>query len=181
MEDKKYNELCKVYKMIAEQYLYEKYSIGRLDQRFSEQKIPFEPIKRDKEEVGQQLRYITLSNHANIERLESEELNELEKIADGYFESINILNFVESTYRKVLAGDIRPNVKYEFYPNIHGEGILPGDAIVFLFHDQVTYDLEGKIDWEIEGRKETMFKNVKVQFEALANRNSETPIYLVRQ
>lgn len=177
---KEQKELSMLYKKLAEQYLFEVYSIRRLDERFAACEVKFLPETETEQENELALKFISLLNKAHIERLDENERKSLEEISKGNTE-INIAEFIDSTYEKVLAGDIRKNVQYEYFKNIYGKGILPGNAIVFFFRDKIEYNAENQINWETEHQKDKIFHNVKMQFEKMANRKSQNPIYLIRE
>lgn len=177
---KEQKEISMLYKKLAEQYLFEVYSIRRLEERFAECEVKFLPESETEQENKLALKFISLLNKAHIERLDENERKSLEEISKGNTE-INIAEFIDSTYVKVLAGDIRKNVQYEYFKNIYGKGILPGNAIVFFFRDKVEYNAENQVNWETEYRKDKIFHNVKTQFEKMANRKSQSPIYLIRE
>lgn len=169
---KKQEELAILYQKLAEQYLFEMYSVRRLDERFGECEPAFVPEDVENPDDELSLRFISLLNEAHIERLDESETQVLEEISEGNERRINIADFMAQTYEKVLAGDLRPNTQYEYFKNIYGRGILPGNAIIFAFRD--------KRDGAQEEKKTRIFNNVKMQFEELANRNAKSPVYLMR-
>ena len=172
VEMKKQEELAILYQKLAEQYLFEMYSVRRLDERFGECEPAFVPEDAEKPGDELSLRFISLLNEAHIERLDENERQVLEEIGEGNERRINIADFMAQTYEKVLAGDLRPNTQYEYFKNIYGRSILPGNAIIFVLRD--------KRDGLQEEKKTWIFNNVKKQFEELANRNAKSPVYLMR-
>ena len=68
----------------------------------------------------------------------------------------------------------------EFYPDIHGDGILPVDSIVFRFQDAMPNIPLEKMNAEEENKKTRIFLNVKAQFEKLANKEDKDFVWLLR-
>ena len=167
------------YKELAESYLRELYSIDSLENGFLNCNAIFMPPAGKKN-------LISLFNTPRIENLTDEEFAFLSDISEKEAKDQKveeIINFLEQTYRKVLYlpgweyGDGR---KGEFYPNIHGDGILPVDSIIFRFRDSVPNIPLEEIDIKEEDRKLRIFMNVKVQFEKLANKEDKDYVWLLR-
>ena len=104
----------------------------------------------------------------------------MEQIAREEIDAGTCAEFVINTYDKVMAGDLRDGVNYEFFPDVHERGLLPGNSIVFYMDDRIKMDEKGGRNWEVEERKEKLFRNVKSQFEQLANEKYERKVYLFR-
>lgn len=177
-----YSKLSRLYRALSQQYLIEQYSLKRLDERFAEGETYFEPLDERNLQQGNgiYLKYISLLNKARIERLEENELKMLREINNENPGNINLADFIGRTYARILAGDITPGTQYEFFKDIYGKGVLPGNAVIFSFRDKTSYGPDGEIDWSIEERKSRIFHQVKEQFEELANAGSNHPVYLVR-
>lgn len=182
MEIKNYRELSRIYWLLSWQYLTEQYALKRLDERFAECETRFEPVEQGNRQQGSgiYLIYISLWNKARIERLEESEIKQLYEINNGNPNNINLSEFISNTYIRVLAGDIRPDTQHEFFKDIYGKGVLPGNAVIFSFRDKMAYGSDGEIDWVLEEKKERIFGHVKNQFEKLANVRANHPVYLVR-
>lgn len=180
MNKERKRKLSIAYKIVAEQYLINMLSLKRLDERFCECEIGFETVKSDISEKNNGLKFISLINNPHIERLDENESNVLNIICDGNAEDLDIQDFIEKTYQKVLAGDIGENKMYEFYKSIYGNGILPANSIVFSFRDKNAYNSDGSLDWDIMKKKAILFFNVKQQFEKLVKEKTSVPVYLVR-
>ena len=171
-------ELSEIYRSLAEQYLIEKYSVKRLDERFGECKAAFIP-EDDRTDNG--LKYISVLNSAHMERLSEEEIQIFRTLLTDEDREEDLVKFIISTCDLVMAGDIRKSIYCEYYKDIHGNGIFPGNAVIFCFRDQTRYDENGKMDWAEEGYKNKVFNRVKLQFEQLAGRKEENPVYLIRR
>lgn len=169
------------YRELVSQYLFEKYSIRRLDERFLECGSAFLPAADEKDFLPWRLNFISLLNEVHMERMSLEELEEFQSLLEKEDGNTDILDFLERTWEKVLAGTETEGSLYEFYPDIRGKGILPGNALVFEFRDMTQYDSEGKTDWELENEKARVFERVKIQYEKIANAKSAVPVYLVRR
>ncbi len=160
-----------IYKALAEQYLREQYSIKRLEERFTESELPFRPRREH---------LFWLLNEPHLERLEVQEKKILEQIVKEEADAKTCADFMVSTCDRVMAGDLRAGVNYEFFADIYGRGILPGNSIVFYVDDCTEMNEKGEVNWEIEKRKEKLFQNVKSQFEQIANGKGERKVYLLR-
>ena len=163
--------LRSISKALAEQYLRELYSIERLEERFAESELSFRPRREY---------LIWLVNEPHLERLEDQEKKILEQIARETADVKACADFMISTCDRVMAGDLRTGINYEFFADIYGRGILPGNSIVFYIDDCTEMNEKGDVNWEVEERKEKLFLNVKKQFEQLANEKSEKNAYLLR-
>lgn len=163
--------LRSIYKALAEQYLREQYSIERLEDRFAQSGLPFHPQKEH---------LFVLVNEPHLERLKDQEKAILEQIAREKTDAGTCAEFVINTCDKVMAGDLRNGVNYEFFPDVHERGLLPGNSIVFYMDDCIKMDEKGGRNWEVEERKEKLFQNVKSQFEQIANEKCERKVYLLR-
>lgn len=178
MESGEYKKLGEYYKLIADQIVIEKYSLKRLDERFGECSAGFIPAG-DRNEDG--LQFLSVLNRPHLERLSEERLLEFRNMAARENMEDELVSFVEASFRDILEGDPRPNVQYEYFRDIHGRGIFPGNSLVLLFRDKVQYDPAGKVDWNGEARKEEVFAQVKEQFEELVNQKGDCPVFLVRR
>lgn len=173
------------YYWLAEQFLIEKYSLRSLDERFQKSTIPFISVRKQEAPF---LTYISLWNRPKLERLSEKELTVIKELTETGESKIvedilgiNLAEFLQNTYQKVLAEDMREGMVHEFYPSIYGDGILPAKAIVFRFEDKIAYDENGSILWEIEQKKNNIFNSVKRQLETLIrSKNKEDLVYLVR-
>ena len=167
------------YRDLAETYLRELYSVDLLEEKFLNCNANFMPPIGTKE-------LITLYNKPRIENLTEEEFEYLSKLSEEPAENQDldrVVDFLEQTYRKVLYlpgwefGDGRTG---EFYPDIHGDGILPVDSIVFRFQDAMPNIPLEKMNAEEENKKTRIFLNVKAQFEKLVNKEDKDFVWLLR-
>ena len=174
-------ELNVTYKLIAEPYLYRKYGLYELDQKFGEYKPSYIPAEWRVEMKNElELQYISLLNQAHTERLKESEKEVLSGIINSTVSDEEIVSFIEETYRKVLAGSLEKDVQVQYFPDIYDRGMFPGDAIVFVFSDTPEYGTDGSRDENKEGEKTRVFNSVKKQFEELINANESEKVYLVR-
>ncbi len=167
--------LSDFYKLLAEQYLRESFSIKRLEERFEECDTPFVPKVTDSP-----ARFLSLVNEPHLDRLSEEELQLLDKMYEGTATGEEAALFLEKSCPLVLAGDLDPGVEYEFFRDFRGRGIFPGNTIVFRFRDKVALDGNGKLDEPAERKKSRIFANVKRQFEEMVGEKAGAPIRLVR-
>lgn len=175
------DELKVAYRILVSQYLFEKYSLRRLDERFLESSAAFLPKTDAVLREDYELQFISLLNEAHIERLSGAELEMFQEILEDESDHTGIFDFLERTYEKVLAGTVVPGIEFEFFKDIYGRGIFPGNALIFQFRDQEMYDENGKLRRETEEQKARVFERVKVQYEKIANAKSRVPVYLVRR
>ncbi len=168
-------DLSLFYKEMAEEYLRKILSMKRLEERFEECEPSFIPEMTDRPS-----HFFTLVNRVNLERLDESEMELLEGMYQGRVEGAEAAALLEQTCFRVMAGDPESGVVHEYFQDIHGKGILPGNAMVFLFHDKATIDESGRIDTEAELKKIRIFANVKRQFESLAEEKTGVPVCIVR-
>ncbi len=173
------DEMTACYHILAEQYLVRKYSLDRLDERFAECSAGF--IPHGEEIPCNELKFISLLSIPKLERLTEEQQAVINEISLGEEPDIDIVAFVEDTFRIALAGDIRPGVYHEYYQDVNNEGLLPGESIVFQFSDKSEGDAQDEKVWEAENKKKEVFASVKAQFEKMiSDKCPDDKVYLVR-
>lgn len=174
-------ELDAAYQAAAELYLFSKYEVDVLDRKFSEYTPVFIPAPwRTELKEYLPLEYISLLNRAHTERLSEREKTEFEGMISKDTDYDTLSEFLEKTYRCVLAGSTGPGVMVEYFRDIHERGTFPGDAIVFAFSDIPEYDEKGYRDPEREEQKNLVFNYVKDTYEKLVNNGSDDRVILVR-
>ncbi len=180
---KKYSEVEEFYRKAAEEYFAAKYSLKHLEERFMDCGFGFQP--KDKPAEDRSLCFFKLMNRPHLERLTEIQSQKLENIYEAAGrntvpEAEEFLAFLEQTCETVLPGSLKEKLEYEYFPDIHGRGIFPGRALVFLFRDKDIFNDDSVLDIQKEEKKKVVFRNVKNQFENMVNQKSDLPVYLVR-
>ena len=174
-------EMDQIYEALAEKALAEKFSLRRLDERFAENALNYNP-KRNNEEG--RMKFFSLYNRAHTERLSDKDRALLEnwsaKNITDETEGEQLLDMIERTWNTVLATEYSPQEITYMCRSIPEAPSLPENALVFCFSDTFPQGSVDDIDWEKEKEKEAVFYSVKKQYENLVNRKGNVHIYLMK-
>lgn len=138
-----------LYSNYLTQYILRKTSLGSFDQEVGKYKEFAEPVsERNKDTyqllAGDMLNYFYVRNNLYLHRLSSEEMNAL----IGKIQSKNfsydpfVESFIESTYKKVIAEDVKDKNSLVNFGPIHEKFFAsPSDLIIgFRCEDTLDYD-----------------------------------------
>ena len=174
-------EINVAYKLLAEPYLFRKYGIDKLDKKFGDYPTRYIPATWRSEMAEElELQFFSLLNKAHTDRLSGNEMDYLICIINDTVDAAEVIDYIENTYRKVLAGSLVEGAQVEYFQDIYDRGVFPGDAIIFVFSDMPEYDENGARDSDKEGEKTRVFNSVKAQFEDMVNADGGEKIILTR-
>lgn len=166
-----------VYKATVEEYLRQKFSIDRLEERFAE--AGFTPMSADKGKNGQP-KFIYLFNEPDLGRLSEEDTALFDELDAGEDAGFRFVQMAAATYMDTMLKGKSDDIKAEFFPDLYDRGILPGNSIIFFFRDRISADRLEDEDIAFEQKKDRIFTNVKRQFEQLASREKAYHTWLFR-
>ena len=168
-----------VYKATVEEYLRQKFSIDRLEERFAE--AGFTPMSADKGKNGQP-KFIYLLNEPDLGRLSEDDAALFDELDAGAGEDavFRFAQMAAATYQNTMLKGQSDDVNAEFFPDLYNRGILPGNSIIFFFRDRISADRMEDEDIAFEQKKDRIFANVKQQFEQLASREKAYHTWLFR-
>ncbi|MDO4617057.1 MAG: hypothetical protein Q4B03_06330 [Lachnospiraceae bacterium] len=191
-----------LYRFLAHQYLLDSTQLDRIDRRMEEYTTPFLPCSENNWDYYRKhdymfLKYIYNRNDVHLEQLDEQQLRLLEKCYDllalhresdpdspeeypaELREALEqAAELVSHTWRKVLSfADPALCAETELFPSIHGEGIVPSNAVVFCIATVPDYDDAGNIrDWDAENKRLNIVYSLKEQLEPLCEEALGVPV-----
>lgn len=160
-----YNYWQTAYRLLVEQYVLKRTGLKSLDERLKKSELGFASLKEQSYSQAfstMELSFFSIRNTIHVERLNKDEFNILaryiyDEVDDG------LEDMISDTYAKVFARDTRDGIYVEYFKDIHGAGILPGDTIIF---DLAVY-CPATEDSQLHKRKYNTLVSIKKQLEPL--------------
>ena len=131
-------------------------------------------------------KFIYLRSWVHIERLSMEELEVLKNAyrnAEDDEMQKKAIDIVMGTYADVLSvSPETPDMLFEMYPSIGGEGLVTGDSIVFAMKTVPEYDENGMyVDFEEFKKKNIMVRNVGKQLETIFSEKLNHKVIILQE
>lgn len=182
----RYAVIATVYRYIISRYLCSELEIEEIEKKLRDRNYCF--LKTEEKKSFYQkydksgTDYFYLRNDVHVERLDENALSIIEEAyTDGSDEKLEAAaKVVVDSWKNVLA--FIPGCEYsiELFPTIHGEGIVPANALVYMLHTEANYDENGAIvDWDEDRKRLNVVYGLKSQLEKLWSEDIEIPVKVI--